>query len=807
MFRLVATILSLAIIVVLFAGLAVSQAVATQSTGPKVGVFFPDPQLPNEQLPDIYDVHNFEAQIGRKADVFLWYESIIEDFYADAFRPMAQEGRVIQLAWEPRNPSGDSVNQPAYRLSNITRGDFDSDIHRWARQLRDFGYPVIFRPMCEMNGNWTSWSGTVNGNSPSDYIPAWRHIHDIFVAEGATNVKFDWSPNRDGDVASALNTFNTYYPGDAYVDYAGINGYNWGHLYNTPDWTSEWQPIDVVFGPSYDAFTSRTSKPVIISETASTEVGGDKAAWITDAFAKLPVRFPKIEIITWFNINKETDWRIDSSATSLAAFRTAVQGPDTTPPSVNLTAPAPGVTLMGEATLTATASDDRGVSKVAFYLGDVLLGTDAAAPFSQTLATGAYPDAAYNLVAKAYDSAGNIAATEPVTVSFSNPGGRNYYFGVYDNVNMRSWIIVGNPTQTQQVADIYVGGVFKGTYTVEPQQRVTPQYSGLASGPVKVVSTTGGELLVSERTIYNNTFSELPAISQEGLSSEQLLSWYDELSPGMKNYVVIGNQGNQTADVNVFIGGELKGSYSLDPGHQALPEFPGVMNGPVRVISTNGQPLLVSSRVFYNGTFNEVAGKAVSSLTSEYNFTWYDEVSAGMKTWVVVGNQGSDTAEVGIYIAGTLMGLYEVPAGGRITPDYAGTMNGPVRVVCTNGQPLIVGERSTFKGSFEEVPGTADASLTSDQWFTWYDDVSAGMKTWVLVGNQSQETAEVDVKIAGTVVGHYSIPAGGRVTPVFLGQMNGPVQVVSTEGSPQLVVSQRTTYYNSFDELPGMHVT
>jgi len=804
--RLVATIFSLALLVALFAVLAASPASATQPAGLKIGVFLPDPQLPDEQLPDITDIHSFESQIGRQADVFLWYESIGENFYADNFRPMAEEGRIIQLAWEPHDFSLPATNQPAYRLERITAGYLDNNIRRWARELRDFGYTVYFRPMCEMNGDWVTWGGTVNGNTPDDYVPAWRHVHDIFVQEGATNVKWVWSPNRDGDVASALNTFNTYYPGDAYVDFVGINGYNWGHLYNTPEWTSEWQPIDVVFGPSYDAFTSRTNKPVVIAETASTEVGGDKAAWITDAFAKLPVRFPKIELITWFNINKETDWRIDSSAASLAAFRAAVQGPDATPPSVDLTAPVAGAALTGDAALTASASDNVGVNKVEFFLGDTLLGTDTTAPFSQNLATVAYPDGSYEVSAKAYDSAGNVT-TASAPVSFSNPSGRAYFFGVYDNVNMRSWIIIGNPGLTAQTADVYVGGVLRGTYTIEPQQRATPQFAGLASGPVKVVSRTGGDLLVSERNVYNNTFSELPAMSQDQLASEQLLSWYDEASPGMKNYVVIGNQGSQTAQVELFIGGELKGSYSLDPGRQAMPEFPGVMNGPVRVVSTNGQPLLVSSRVFYNGTFNEIAGKAASSLASEYNFTWYDEVSPGMRTWVIVGNQGSETAQVGIYIAGTLMGLYEVPAGGRITPDYNGTMNGPVRVISTNGQPLIVGERSTYRGSFEEVPGASDASLTSEQWFAWYDDVSAGMKTWVLVGNQSQTTAEVDVKIGGTLVGHYSIPAGGRVTPLYPGQMNGPVQVVSTEGTPQLVVSQRTTFYNSFDELPGMHLT
>lgn len=660
--------------------------------------------------------------------------------------------------------------------------------------------------MSEMNGDWVTWGGTVNGNTPDDYIPAWRHIHDIFVQEGATNVKFVWSPNRDGDTASAINTFNTYYPGDAYVDFLSINGYNWGRLYNTPNWTSQWQRFEQVFGPSYDAFTARSNKPVMIAETATTEVGGDKAAWITDMFARLPVRFPRITAVTWFNINKETDWRVESSSASLSAFRNAIAEPDSSPPSVSFTSPTQGSTLSGDATLTANAADNVAVSRVEFYAGDRLLQTRESAPYSYTLPTVALADGSYNLTAKAFDGAGNTSSSS-VLVNVSNGSAQNYYFGWYDNVTMNTWLIVGNPSQTEQTVEVFIGGSLMGTYTVGAQQRVTPQYNGVINGPVKVVSTTGGGLLVSQRVTRNGSFSEQPAVPQDELSSEQLLAWYDEQSPGMKNWVLIANHGSQTAEVDVIIAGEIKGHYTVPAGSIVAPEFPQTMNGPVRVVANNGQPLSVSSRVLYNGAFNEVGGKAVSGLMSEYHFTWYDEQSPGMKTWVVVGNQGRQSAEVGIYIAGRLMGLYSIPAGGRVTPNYPNTMNGPVRVVSTNGQPLIVGQRSTYKGSFEEVPGTTTQALTSNQWFAWYDDLSAGMMTWVLVGNESQETAEVDIRIGGQTMGHYSIPAGGRVTPLFPGQRNGPVQVVSTEGSPQLVVSQRTTFNNSFDELPGMQLT
>ncbi|HSW44012.1 MAG TPA: glycosyl hydrolase [Phycisphaerae bacterium] len=48
---------------------------------------------------------------------------------------------------------------------------------------------------------------------------------------------------------------------------------------------------------------------------------GDKGAWIRRAGAALDSRFPQVESLMWFNMNKERNWRVDSSPGSLAAYR------------------------------------------------------------------------------------------------------------------------------------------------------------------------------------------------------------------------------------------------------------------------------------------------------------------------------------------------------------------------------------------------------------------------------------------------------------------------------------------------------
>lgn len=50
----------------------------------------------------------------------------------------------------------------------------------------------------EMNGNWNSWGfgpGNPNGNTVSDFIQSWIHIHNIFTEVGAYNAIWVWCPN------------------------------------------------------------------------------------------------------------------------------------------------------------------------------------------------------------------------------------------------------------------------------------------------------------------------------------------------------------------------------------------------------------------------------------------------------------------------------------------------------------------------------------------------------------------------------------------------------------------------------------
>jgi large repetitive protein len=88
-------------------------------------------------------------------------------------------------------------------------------------------------------------------------------------------------------------------------------------------------------------------------------------------------------------------------------------------PTVAMTSPADGALLNGYPVLTATADDNFGVSRVEFYAGTSLIGTDTHAPFSMTWYPYSWQDGPWTLTAKAYDLAGH-SATSSVNVTTDN---------------------------------------------------------------------------------------------------------------------------------------------------------------------------------------------------------------------------------------------------------------------------------------------------------------------------------------------------------------------------------------------------
>jgi poly(hydroxyalkanoate) depolymerase family esterase len=96
---------------------------------------------------------------------------------------------------------------------------------------------------------------------------------------------------------------------------------------------------------------------------------------------------------------------------------------DTVAPTVSITSPAGGTTVSGALAVTATATDNVGVTRVDFFVDGALKGSDSTAPYAVTIDTTALGNAAHAISARAFDAANNAGTSATVTVTVQNAGG------------------------------------------------------------------------------------------------------------------------------------------------------------------------------------------------------------------------------------------------------------------------------------------------------------------------------------------------------------------------------------------------
>lgn len=281
--------------------LAVLGAVPASAQAIQLGAYTPGAPA------DAKALASYTAMVGRQPDIVMWFREFSEPLmWSNEIANLRATGQTPMISWEPYDQS----------LGSIASGAYDDYIHESAKIAKSWGAPMQIRFAHEQNGDWFPWGA--DSSSSTDFVAAWRHIVSIFRADGATNVQWVWAPNiQEGSKYPIAPTF----PGDEWIDYVGLDGYNWGDRWSASGWTG----VDSVFASSYEIVTQLSSKPVMITETSSSENGGDKAQWIKTGFMSLlPKLFPRITAVVWFNKVQEDDWRINSSQASLDAYRAVV---------------------------------------------------------------------------------------------------------------------------------------------------------------------------------------------------------------------------------------------------------------------------------------------------------------------------------------------------------------------------------------------------------------------------------------------------------------------------------------------------
>ncbi len=267
----------------------------------------------------------FEDLIQRQVAIAHYY--LGWEYLADS-NLRSQFAIIRTFGWEPMlnvNPyyfSGCPVSElPLYRA--IATGKCDDFLHKAGRNLSQIQQPFYLLFAWEMNNPQNEWSIYHTGSTADDFVNAWHHIYTIFKQEKATNVIWVFCPNVPDDQNI---TYEKIYPGNNFVDWIGMDGYNWG---TTQSW-SQWVSFSGVFRGSYNKLLAiAPGKPMMLAEVNTTDQGGDKGAWYKDMFARqIPYNFSDIQAVVIFNEDRSkqenVNWRVDITSKSLDSFTSII---------------------------------------------------------------------------------------------------------------------------------------------------------------------------------------------------------------------------------------------------------------------------------------------------------------------------------------------------------------------------------------------------------------------------------------------------------------------------------------------------
>ncbi len=226
-------------------------------------------------------IQEFEILTRKKHASYFTYVGYGTPFPGNWVASVKREGSAPQIAFEPN-----------HGLDEVTDSEY---LRAWARDAARSGVPIFLRWASEMNGSWMRYSG-----SPAKYIEKFRLVAKI-MREEAPNVAMVWTP-----FAEPAQKIPQFYPGDAAVDWVGLNIYS---VYvNNGDPNRPAYDVDPLqqLGFIYKTYAAR--KPIHISEFAATLrcKGTDRDTTdfaiekMTRFYNGIRTQFPRVKAINWF---------------------------------------------------------------------------------------------------------------------------------------------------------------------------------------------------------------------------------------------------------------------------------------------------------------------------------------------------------------------------------------------------------------------------------------------------------------------------------------------------------------------------
>lgn len=237
-----------------------------------------------------------EQDVGRTFDLVYRYHDIVSDFPDDDERAVVRGGRALHLAIAARE-YGQPEGTVSYR--DIAQGRYDASLRRQAAGLASLKAPVFLT--FEQEANQRRKLG-VRG-SAEEFKAAWRHVHQVYSAAGATNAVWVWVMTG---AAENLSRAAQLWPGNDVVDWISWNVYNGSGCNSGKVKPASYETFEQALTPFYDwvrrsgpTFGIDPDKPMMISEAGSVVYRNDlarTAAWYSQIPEVLP-KYPQVKAI------------------------------------------------------------------------------------------------------------------------------------------------------------------------------------------------------------------------------------------------------------------------------------------------------------------------------------------------------------------------------------------------------------------------------------------------------------------------------------------------------------------------------
>ncbi len=271
---------------------------------------------------------DYEEKLEYEFPVIVNYTQITDPSQfnvAERLKMAWNEGKVLELTFQMTPLDAGNM------MYEVLNGVHDEFLENYAKTIADFGHPVLFRPLNEMNGDWCIYSAYHTCKDTEVYKAVYRYIYDIFRKHGAlANTIWVWNPNSKSYPDFKWNDAFMYYPGDEYVDVVGMTAYNTGAFYFEQGET--WTEFEDLYGELYKEYSQRYAQPLIITEFACADFGGDKVAWMKEMFRVIS-GYDRIRMAIWWDGcdrdvygNVARSYFLDSSDKVFDTFRKGIHG-------------------------------------------------------------------------------------------------------------------------------------------------------------------------------------------------------------------------------------------------------------------------------------------------------------------------------------------------------------------------------------------------------------------------------------------------------------------------------------------------